>query len=56
MKVYFAHPITDYGTARQRAAIKTLTDAGHTVENPDQPHHGTAYKEHGILRERGANM
>jgi hypothetical protein len=48
MKCYLAHPITEYGTARQLSAIKTIESFGWTVENPDQPHHDAAYKEQGM--------
>lgn len=47
-RCYLAHPITEYGTARQAAAIRTLEARGWTVENPDQPHHDAAYKAQGM--------
>lgn len=49
MRFYLAHPVSDYGgTPRQVAASKLIEDAGHTVENPDQPIHQQAYKAHGM--------
>jgi len=34
MKVYFAHPVTDYGTAQETADIATLEGLGLEVVNP----------------------
>lgn len=54
MKLYFAHPVTDYGTARQTQAIAGLVahfaDLGRPlqVENPDQPHHQAGYQAEGM--------
>lgn len=56
MKLYFAHPITDYGTERQARALAGLRyhfvdDIGHRhfeIENPDQPHHAAGYRERGM--------
>jgi hypothetical protein len=48
MRIYFAHPITDYGGPRQSTAIGMLERYGHVVENPDQPHHQVGYKLGGM--------
>lgn len=56
MKIYFAHPITDYGTERQAQALAGLRahfvdDLGmrhFEIENPDQPHHDEGYKARGM--------
>lgn len=48
MKIYLAHPVTDYGGPRQAAAVATLVAAGYTVENPDQPQHQVGYKIGGM--------
>lgn len=56
MKIYFAHPVTDYGTERQAKALAALRahfvdDLGRRhfeIENPDQPHHQAGYAEHGM--------
>lgn len=48
MRIYLAHPITDYGTERQEKAIALIGAMGWQVENPDQQHHAKAYQEHGM--------
>lgn len=54
MKIYFAHPITDYGTERQASAIaaiqKFFEDRGTPLEleNPDQPRHQEGYDREGM--------
>lgn len=49
MKIYLAHPITDYGgSERQVQAVAALIEAGFAVENPDQPHHQVGYAEMGM--------
>lgn len=56
MKIYLAHPITDYGTERQSAAISALRKywaEEHPrqpieIENPDQPHHQEGYDREGM--------
>lgn len=48
MKIYFAHPVTDYGGPRQAAAIVMLERSGYVVENPDQPNHQAGYKLGGM--------
>lgn len=52
MNIYFAHPITDYGTERQASAIAAIEEYlgdAWQVENPDQPHHQVGYSEEGML-------
>jgi len=46
--VYLAHPVSDYGTPRQRAAMEAIKNRGFEVESPDQPHHQAAYKKRGM--------
>ncbi|MGH8462585.1 MAG: hypothetical protein ACRER5_00480 [Pseudomonas sp.] len=59
MRIYLAHPITDYGTARQSQAIAALkshfADLGRPleIENPDQPHHQSGYASGGMDYFRG---
>jgi len=48
MRVYFAHPVTDYGTERQAGALAVLLAAGFDVESPDQPHHQNGYQSEGM--------
>ena len=48
MKIYLAHPVTDYGTKRQADAIAYIREGGFEVENPDQPHHQRGYEERGM--------
>lgn len=47
-RTYFAHPISDYGTSYERFCVTLLEAAGHTVENPNQPHHQDGYAEEGM--------
>src|SRR5690606_11353674 len=47
-KVYFAHPVSDYGTALQAAVLKELASSWHEVENPDSPQHQEGYRQHGM--------
>ena len=44
---YFAHPISEYGTAKQRKAIVMITRAGWNVLNPDTVAHQIGYKAAG---------
>lgn len=48
MRIYLAHPVSDYGSQRQVDAIRLLTSQCWQVENPDQPHHAKAYQERGM--------
>lgn len=48
MRVYLAHPVSDYGTPRQAKMLALLAGAGHTVENPDAPSHQEGYRQHGM--------
>lgn len=48
MKIYLAHPVTDYGTQRQADAIAHLRKRRIEVENPDQPHHQEGYTARGM--------
>lgn len=48
MNVYFAHPITDYGTEREVSAVNVIEGAGWQVENPNQPHHQAGYDAGGM--------
>lgn len=48
MKIYFAHPVSEYGTPLQAAAIKELASGWHEVENPDAPHHQEGYRQYGM--------
>lgn len=48
MKIYLAHPITDYGTSRQAEAITHLARHGWQIESPDQPAHQEGYAANGM--------
>ena len=45
---YFAHPVTDYGTDREAAAVHVIESAGFSVTNPNTPEDQAAYKENGM--------
>lgn len=45
--IYFAHPITDYGTERQAAAIAYLSRQWRVV-SPDHPDHQAGYDAEGM--------
>jgi len=48
MKIYFAHPISEYGTEFQASVIKELASSWHEVESPDAPRHQEGYRQHGM--------
>lgn len=56
MRIYLAHPVTDYGTKRQADAIDALrkywaeerSSKQLEIENPDQPHHQNGYELEGM--------
>ena len=55
MKIYFAHPVTDYGTERQAKAIAALERHWREnrrqpieIENPDREHHQEGYAKRGM--------
>lgn len=48
MKIYFAHPVTDYGTERESEAVASIEAEGWIVENPNKPHHQQGYNEEGM--------
>lgn len=50
MLVYFAHPVSDYGSERQFRAIAAISNYRNNfrVESPDQPHHQAGYAERGM--------
>lgn len=56
MKIYLAHPVTDYGTQRQANALADLRkfydeqwpQVKMEIENPDQPHHQEGYYKEGM--------
>jgi len=45
---YFAHHITDYGTAREHDAVRTLKQHGFEVINPNAAEHDAGYKQQGM--------
>lgn len=53
MKIYFAHAMTDYGNARERAAVTILERAGWEVINPNGPTHSAAVD---AMRTAGHNV
>ena len=44
MKVYYAHPITEYGTEQESRDLVTLAKLGFEVLNPNQASTASAYK------------
>lgn len=56
MKIYFAHPVTDYGSERQAEALSSLQKyyreqwprTNLEIENPDHPHHQEGYNREGM--------
>lgn len=48
LKVYYAHPITLYGTPAETRDIATLEALGFEVVNPNTPELDAAYKERGM--------
>lgn len=52
-RIYYAHPVSDYGTRRESAGVRLLTREGWWVENPNQPHHATGYAREGMEYFRG---
>jgi hypothetical protein len=40
---YFAHPVSDYGTAAETKILNGLVSLGLSIENPNQPHHQEGY-------------
>jgi hypothetical protein len=49
MRIYFAHPVTDYGTNREGNVLTWLEADGWEVENPNQPHHQDGYARDGMV-------
>lgn len=53
-RVYFAHPVSDFGTSRQAAAIEAITAfyaaIGQRIQiiNPDLPEHQEGYAKKGM--------
>lgn len=45
---YFAHPISEYGTAKQKKAIAFIKRMGFSVLNPDTIAHQVGYKAAGV--------
>lgn len=48
MRIYFAHPVSEYGTPFQAAVLKELASSWHEVESPDAPHHQEGYRVGGM--------
>jgi hypothetical protein len=59
MRIYLAHPVSDYGSVRQAQAIKALeevsADLGRplTLVNPDSPIHQAGYAAEGMRYFKG---
>lgn len=47
-KLYFAHPVSDFGTEFEARAVAALTAAGYEVVNPNSPEHQAGYRERGF--------
>ena len=48
IKVYYAHPVTLYGTTQEKMDIVTLEDMDFEVVNPNAPEHDKGYRERGM--------
>lgn len=49
MKIYFAHPVSDYGgSARQQEALQALGRRSGDIVNPDSPVHQAGYAMYGM--------
>lgn len=46
--IYYAHPVTDYGTEQEARDIATLEALGFEVANPNAPENEEAYKKDGM--------
>jgi len=59
MRIYLAHPVSDYGTPRQAQAIKALEEVGADLVrplelvNPDSPIHQAGYASEGMAYFKG---
>lgn len=47
-KVYFAHPVSDYGTDREKLCLDVLNEKFKNILNPNQPVHNEAYLVYGM--------
>ncbi len=47
-KIYYAHPLTLYGSAQEERDIQMLEELGFEVENPNSEHHARQYQLHGM--------
>ena len=47
-KIYFAHPVSQYGTKVESDTIKHLEDLGMKIINPNEPEHCEAYETQGM--------
>jgi hypothetical protein len=51
VKIYFAHPMSDYGTEREKICLEKIQNAfpGGEILNPNQEHHQKACNEIGMV-------
>jgi hypothetical protein len=47
-RLYFAHPVSDFGTEFEAQVVAALTAAGYEVVNPNSPEHQAGYAERGF--------
>jgi hypothetical protein len=48
IKLYFAHPVSDFNTPFEAKVVTALTAAGFDVENPNSPENQKGYAERGF--------
>lgn len=56
MKLYFGHPVNEYGTDKERELLVAIQRhfQEYDIENPNQPHHGEGYQR--WKKEKGNGM
>ena len=48
MYIYYAHPLSIYGTPQEKRDLELLAALGHTVLNPNGPQHDAGYRAEGM--------
>lgn len=47
-KLYFSHPVSDFGTEYEAQVVTYLVNLGYDVVNPNSPEHQAGYAERGF--------
>lgn len=47
-KLYFSHPVSDFGTEYEAQVVTHLVNLGYDVVNPNSPEHQAGYAERGF--------